>query len=103
MHVLDPSHRGDMSEPATRTAFRAMRSQLSCSSIAHISLLGFLYSFNNQLSFYVYMFVDPGTVFLFKAAGVFIVATVQCTFYGKTFTAGQWRAMMLQVIGMIVV
>lgn len=27
--------------------------------------------------------VDPGTVFLFKAASTMIVATVQCTFAGK--------------------
>jgi hypothetical protein len=27
--------------------------------------------------------VDPGTVFLFKAASTMIVAAVQCTFAGK--------------------
>lgn len=50
---------------------------------------------NNQLSFYIYTppgslrqawdprLVDPGTVFLFKAASTMIVAAVQCTFVGK--------------------
>ena len=41
------------------------------------------YMINNQLSFYIYTLVDPGTVFLFKAASTMIVAAVQCTFVGK--------------------
>lgn len=58
---------------------------------------------NNQLSFFVYMLVDPGTVFLFKAASTMITATVQCTFAGKVFSREQWRAMMLQACGMVIV
>eukprot|EP00913_Durusdinium_trenchii_P014641 g13737.t1 len=61
------------------------------------------YMINNQLSFYIYTLVDPGTVFLFKAASTMIVATVQCTFAGKKFSWEQWKAMMLQACGMITV
>lgn len=47
--------------------------------------------------------VDPGTVFLFKAASTLIVATVQTLFAGKSFTVDQWRAMAIQACGLIVV
>jgi UDP-galactose transporter len=66
-------------------------------------VLSFLYAFNNQLSFYTYMLADPGTIFLFKAASTLIVAIIQVTFIGKTFKGEQWRAMLLQGCGMIVV
>ena len=40
--------------------------------------------------------VDPGTVFLFKAASTMIVAAVQCTFAGKDRGAGfsSWPRLM---------
>jgi len=58
---------------------------------------------NNQLSFYVYMLVDPGTVFLFKAGSTLIVATIQWTCVGKAFSSDQWKAMFLQGVGMVIV
>lgn len=84
-------------------AIAAMQAQLSWAAVVRIWLLSFLYAFNNQLSFFTYMLADPGTIFLFKAASTLIVAVVQCTFIGKKFKGEQWRAMMLQGCGMIVV
>merc|ERR1719245_1158873 len=46
---------------------------------------------------------DPGTIYLFKAASTMIVAIIQCTFVGKRFSLEQWKAMLLQGIGMIIV
>uniref|UniRef100_A0A7S2HXG2 CMP-sialic acid transporter n=1 Tax=Zooxanthella nutricula TaxID=1333877 RepID=A0A7S2HXG2_9DINO len=58
---------------------------------------------NNQISFYVYTLADPGTIFLFKAGSTLIVATIQCLCVGKRFSGEQWKAMLLQCVGMVVV
>ena len=41
--------------------------------------------------------------FSFAPPGVILVAITQCSLCGKEFTAVQWRAMALQVLGMVVV
>lgn len=99
-HIFDKSH--GQSLQVTKAISNAVE-QLSFYSFRHIYFLAILYMINNQLSFYIYTMVDPGTVFLFKAASTMIVAAVQCTFVGKKFTWEQWKAMMLQACGMITV
>ncbi|CAK8992243.1 unnamed protein product, partial [Durusdinium trenchii] len=99
-HVLDRSHSQAVN---LQKAWSNARDQLSYHAVGHIYILALLYMINNQLSFYIYTLVDPGTVFLFKAASTMIVATVQCTFAGKKFSWEQWKAMMLQACGMITV
>ncbi|CAJ1406469.1 unnamed protein product [Effrenium voratum] len=101
-HAMDKSH-GVAFPGSIKIAFASAKEQLSSHAVLHIYILGFLYAINNQLSFYIYMLVDPGTVFLFKSASTMIVAAVQCTFAGKTFTGDQWKAMMLQACGMVTV
>lgn len=97
-HVCDSKSDGTIG-----AAIKTAREQLSLHALLHIYILAFLYTVNNQLSFYIYTLVDPGTVFLFKSASTMIVAAVQCTFAGKAFSWEQWKAMMLQACGMIVV
>eukprot|EP00931_Biecheleriopsis_adriatica_P011161 TRINITY_DN112239_c0_g1_i1.p1 TRINITY_DN112239_c0_g1~~TRINITY_DN112239_c0_g1_i1.p1 ORF type:complete len:380 (-),score=76.51 TRINITY_DN112239_c0_g1_i1:158-1264(-) len=101
-HVMDTSHHQD-GVRHVRTAIAAAKAEVSRQALLQIYVLAALYMVNNQLSFFVYMLVDPGTVFLFKAASTLIVATVQKFCAGKTFTVDQWKAMMLQACGMIVV
>lgn len=84
-------------------AWASAKSQLNFQVIKHIWLLAFLYTANNQLSFYVYRLADPGTIFLFKAGSTMIVATIQVVFRVKTFSLAQWKAMLLQGIGMLIV
>jgi len=72
-------------------------------AVLHIWTLSLLYTINNQLSFYVYMLADPGTIYLFKAASTLIVAVIQRTLLGKEFSGDQWKAMGLQAVGMITV
>lgn len=86
-----------------RAAWSNIRAQLSLSAILHIWLLSALYTFNNQLSFFNYTLVDPGTVFLFKSASTLIVAFIQVLFFGKRFSMDQWRALTIHVCGMMVV
>lgn len=99
-HLFDKSH-GQSLQVAK--AISNAKEQLSFYAFRHIYFLAILYMINNQLSFYIYTMVDPGTVFLFKAASTMIMAAVQCTFAGKKFTWEQWKAMMLQACGMITV
>ncbi|CAE8651054.1 unnamed protein product [Polarella glacialis] len=101
-HVMDSSHSRD-GLLRVHTAWSSASAQLSMQTVMQISILSFLYAVNNQLSFFVYTLVDPGTVFLFKAGSTMIVASVQCSFAGKTFSPAQWKAMMLQACGMIIV
>lgn len=100
-HVHDPSHHNSQSKLAS--AAESAKSQLSLEVVQHIWVLSFLYTLNNQISFYVYMLADPGTIFLFKAGSTMIVATIQCFCVGKAFTTEQWKAMFLQGVGMVVV
>eukprot|EP00405_Crypthecodinium_cohnii_P039883 CAMPEP_0206541318 /NCGR_PEP_ID=MMETSP0325_2-20121206/9540_1 /ASSEMBLY_ACC=CAM_ASM_000347 /TAXON_ID=2866 /ORGANISM="Crypthecodinium cohnii, Strain Seligo" /LENGTH=372 /DNA_ID=CAMNT_0054039231 /DNA_START=57 /DNA_END=1175 /DNA_ORIENTATION=+ len=101
-HIGDSSHQSEGMSPIV-TGVKSARAQLSKSAVGHIWFLAGLYTLNNQLSFYVYTLADPGTIFLFKAASTMIVATIQCLFVGKHFNAEQWKAMILQGLGMVVV
>lgn len=102
-HIGDTSHHTDPHASRAASAWAAVKSQLSSRAVGHIWLLAGLYMVNNQLSFYVYMLADPGTIFLFKAGSTMIVATIQCLCVGKDFTADQWKAMFLQGVGMVIV
>lgn len=99
-HVLE--HRGE-ADGAFAAAWSSAKAQLSPSAVMQIWIVAFLYAFNNQLSFFVYLLADPGTIFLFKAGSTLIVAIVQYTFVGKDFKEEQWRAMLLQGVGMVIV
>jgi len=101
-HIMDSSHQR-VGVSRLVTAFTSAKDQLCMKSVVQIYVLALLYMINNQLSFFVYTLVDPGTVFLFKAASTMITAVVQCTFVGKVFVLDQWKAMMLQACGMIIV
>jgi len=85
------------------SAVASARSQLSRGAVLHIWLLSLLYTFNNQVSFYVYTLADPGTIFLFKSATTMLTAALQCFFVGKSFSKMQWQAMVLQASGMVIV
>lgn len=98
-HVLE--YRAEP-QPAA-AAWADAKAQLSPAAVLQIWIVAFLYAFNNQLSFFVYTLADPGTIFLFKAGSTLIVALIQCVFVGKDFKQEQWRAMILQGVGMIVV
>lgn len=101
-HVGDTTHHSK-NETKWVSGMAVVRNQVSVSGAGHIWFLSVLYFLNNQLSFYVYMLADPGTIFLFKAGSTMIVATVQCLCVGKRFSAQQWQAMALQGIGMVIV
>jgi drug/metabolite transporter (DMT)-like permease len=102
MHFFDASHR-QSNTSALASATGRIREQLSLSAVFHIWTLSFLYAFNNQLSFFTYTMADPGTVYLFKAASTLIVAIVQTVFAGKRFSLEQWRSLLMQGCGMVVV
>lgn len=101
-HIGDASHHSS-DDSKLATAVNSARAQLSPQIVMHIWGLAGLYTVNNQLSFYVYMLADPGTIFLFKAGSTMIVAIIQWTCLGKAFSAEQWKAMFLQGIGMVIV
>lgn len=102
IHIADPSHRREGSG-VFRSALAEVRQQMSLRALLNIWLLSLLYAFNNQLSFYVYTLADPGTIFLFKSASTLIVACIQRIFADRRFTLQQWKAMLLQACGMIIV
>lgn len=85
------------------SACASARSQLSLWAAMQILTLSFLYTLNNQVSFYVYTLADPGTIFLFKSSTTMLTAGMQCVFAGKTFLSMQWQAMVLQGVGMVIV
>jgi len=101
-HVGDETHH-KQGESKVATAVASAKAQVSPQIVWHIWVLAGLYTVNNQLSFYVYMLADPGTIFLFKAGSTLIVAIIQSLCVGKAFSAEQWRAMFLQCIGMVIV
>eukprot|EP00929_Paragymnodinium_shiwhaense_P098040 TRINITY_DN59593_c0_g1_i1.p1 TRINITY_DN59593_c0_g1~~TRINITY_DN59593_c0_g1_i1.p1 ORF type:complete len:371 (+),score=61.98 TRINITY_DN59593_c0_g1_i1:61-1173(+) len=101
-HVMDKSHR-EPGKAAVASAIKAARTQLSPAAVLQILILSFLYSTNNQLSFFVYTLADPGTIFLFKSGSTLIVAIVQTSLAGKSFSFEQWKAMALQSCGMVIV
>jgi len=70
---------------------------------AHILALACLYALNNQLTFYLYVVADPGTIQSFKVAGTLVVAATQCLCVGKRFSWEQWRAMIITAIGVLIV
>ena len=90
LHVADP-HRENGS-----SAWAAAVGQLSLSACLHIFSLASLYTLNNQLAFYVAIQMDPGTIFLFKAANALIVAAIQMLCVGRRFSGEQIRAMVQQ-------
>jgi len=100
-HFHDASHRKESAGFAS--VLSSVRSQLSRGAVLQIWLLSLLYTFNNQLSFYVYTLADPGTIFLFKCATTIITAAMQSVFVGKSFSSLQWQAMVLQASGMVIV
>lgn len=102
-HILESRRKDAGNSSALSSAWVAAKKQLSLSAVLHIWLLSLLYAFNNQLSFFVYMMADPGTIFIFKSGSTLVVAIIQYFFVGKKFQAEQWRAMLLQACGMIVV
>lgn len=102
LHIGD-SQRRDPDVGKVRAAIVSARSQLSWNACAQIWLLAGLYALNNQLSFYVYILADPGTINLFRAGSTIIVAAIQCICVGKRFSAEQWRALFLKGVGMVVV
>mmetsp|Transcript_63634 Transcript_63634/g.179088 ORF Transcript_63634/g.179088 Transcript_63634/m.179088 type:complete len:380 (+) Transcript_63634:123-1262(+) len=101
-HVLDRTHHREGTGHVA-SAVASAGEQVSCRAAGHILFLGFLYMFNNQLSFFVYTLADPGTIFLFKSASTIIVAVVQFATAGKRFTGMQWKSMMLQACGMVII
>jgi len=101
-HVGDESHHVK-EKSKVETAIESAKGQLNKDIVKQIWILALLYTINNQLSFYVYMLADPGTIFLFKAGSTLIVAIIQCSCVGKAFSMEQWRAMFLQMIGMVIV
>merc|ERR1740139_1691153 len=94
-HIGDASHHTEGGSKVA-TAAASVRAQLSPNIVKHIWVLALIYTVNNQLSFYVYMLADPGTIFLFKAGSTLIVAVIQCSFGVKQFSGEQWKAMFLQ-------
>eukprot|EP00971_Amphidinium_carterae_P182189 3615649-Amphidinium_carterae.1 len=76
---------------------------LSWKVVRNLQVMAFLYAFNNQLSLYVSMYADPGTVFLFKSGATLLVALTQRITLGRTNTDIQWAALCIQTCGVIVV
>jgi len=69
----------------------------------HIFTLAAVYAVSNQLAFAAYRQVDPGTYQLFKSSATLIVALIQWIGLGKRFSGDQWKAMSLQIVGMLIV
>lgn len=84
-------------------AASAAYAQLDKTSAMHILLLSFLYTVNNQLSLYIYILADPGSIYLFKAGSTLFVAVLQFLLLGRSLLGLQWVALMLQLLGIIVV
>mmetsp|Transcript_59998 Transcript_59998/g.119054 ORF Transcript_59998/g.119054 Transcript_59998/m.119054 type:complete len:380 (+) Transcript_59998:172-1311(+) len=101
-HFSDKSHHEEGTSKL-KTGWVVARDSISKGAVFHILVLSFLYTLNNQVNFYLYKLVDPGTIYLFKTASTIIVATTQCLCVGKRFSGEQWKAMYLQGMGMVIV
>eukprot|EP00928_Gymnodinium_smaydae_P068284 TRINITY_DN51375_c0_g1_i1.p1 TRINITY_DN51375_c0_g1~~TRINITY_DN51375_c0_g1_i1.p1 ORF type:complete len:395 (-),score=74.05 TRINITY_DN51375_c0_g1_i1:110-1294(-) len=77
--------------------------RLSWGAFLHIQMLALLYTVNNQLSMFIYLQADPGTVYLFKAGATILVALSQRCLLGRRFSDIQWVALCIQVCGIVVV
>jgi len=77
------------------------KAALSKHAILHVSILGFLYTFNNQLMFYVNTIADPGSISLFKSGSTVITALLLRHFSGRQINHLQWTAIIMQVAGLI--
>lgn len=84
-------------------AMGTIAEQVDRHSIFHILCMSFLYTVNNQMTFYIIITADPGSVFLFKAGSTMIVALTQRVLLGRQLHRLQWSALLLQFTGIIVV
>eukprot|EP00746_Dinoflagellata_sp_MGD_P167952 gnl/MRDRNA2_/MRDRNA2_98976_c0_seq1.p1 gnl/MRDRNA2_/MRDRNA2_98976_c0~~gnl/MRDRNA2_/MRDRNA2_98976_c0_seq1.p1 ORF type:complete len:424 (+),score=77.12 gnl/MRDRNA2_/MRDRNA2_98976_c0_seq1:74-1345(+) len=84
-------------------AMGTVAEQLDRHSVFHILCMSFLYTVNNQMTFYIIITADPGSVFLFKAGSTMIVALTQWVLLGRQLHRLQWSALLLQFTGIIVV
>ena len=86
--------------PAAKSV--AMRS-INVKAIASISVLGGLYCANNQLSFFLNVDADPGTIFLFKSGSTIITAVLLRFALKRAVSEMQWVAILMQVCGLVTV
>jgi len=60
------------------------------------------YCANNQLVFHVYLRADMASVVMLKSASSFVVAFLRSALFREWLTGSQWRAIILQICGLVV-
>jgi len=84
-------------------ALGTIREQLELMAVLNILVLSLMYAVNNQLTFFIIIEADPGSVFLFKAGSTMIVALTQRILLGRKLHRIQWSSLLLQFAGIVVV
>ncbi|KAJ3093250.1 hypothetical protein HDU96_002455 [Phlyctochytrium bullatum] len=78
-----------------------IKSHFNKSLIPTVATLAAMYAMNNQLAFFLFLLVDPGTISLMKT-GSTICSAIILKLFGRTVTELQWIALILQFLGIIV-
>ena len=78
-----------------------VRSQLSTVLVLRLSGLAALYAVNNQLAFLLFKYADMATNALVKSGVSFVSAFMLWVAFGRKITPLQWKAIVLQVSGLV--
>ncbi|KAJ3104331.1 hypothetical protein HDU96_008969 [Phlyctochytrium bullatum] len=78
-----------------------IKSHFNKALIPTVATLAAMYAMNNQLAFFLFLLVDPGTISLMKTGSTICSATI-LKLFGRTVTELQWIALILQFLGIIV-
>ncbi len=68
-----------------------------------IFLLAVLYAINNNVQFYIFLEADPGNINLMKSFSALVTAVSLWMFFSKPMNSLQWKVIILQVIGLVIV
>jgi len=83
--------------------FELIKSEVTKIFVLNTFGLSLLYCLNNQLSFYLYLYVDPASISLFKSLSSLESAILLWTFFNRDINQIQWGSICLQVIGLVIV
>lgn len=73
------------------------------SNSIQIGSLSLLYAFNNQLTFYLFLWADPASLTIFKSASSFLSAMLLWMSFNREILALQWKVILIQVLGLCIV
>ncbi len=83
--------------------FELIKCQITKLFLLNTFCLSTLYCLNNQLNFYLFLYVDPASISLFKSLSSLESAILLWTFFNRDINQIQWGSICLQVIGLVIV